>query len=129
MGKFSRKTARSVLKEYIHVPRARDSRLIYAEVFRHGQLVLHTEFMAGPKTLNLWERLVDDPASSNGLAMLGGGFVSIVGALGGRLSRVRPTFVFKEVIVTHYFGTIQQLCRHIMEYIRQEGMAQSYKLV
>ncbi len=129
MGKFSRKTARAVLREFIEVPRDRDSKIIYAELLRHGQVVLHTEFMAGPKTLNLWERLIDDPSSSNGLAMLGGGFMSIVGGLGGRLSHVRPTFVFKEVIVTHYFGTVQQLCEHIMESLRQEGMAQSYKLV
>jgi hypothetical protein len=49
--------------------------------------------------------------------------------VGGSIAHMRPTFVFSELIVTHYFGNALDFVMAVAAAIAQQGVAQSYKLV
>ncbi|KAG5175783.1 hypothetical protein JKP88DRAFT_351402 [Tribonema minus] len=70
----------------------------------------------------------EDPDAAGGLAVLGGSFLSAVGVLGGTLARISPTFVFDELLVTHYFGSARELAAALARGLVQQGVAQGYKL-
>jgi hypothetical protein len=72
---------------------------------------------------------LDEAALESGLELLGAGFVQFLGAAARSVAQLCPTFVFNELLLTHYFGRPADLLRSMRLSMRQQALTQSYKLL
>lgn len=70
-----------------------------------------------------------DDALESGLELLGAGFVQVLGAVARSVAQLCPTFVFNELLLTHFFGSPADLARSMRLSMRQQAVTQSYKLL
>ena len=118
------------------VPRRGSSTLVYVELFHVASLVLSVEFLLGqqPKHRGSGGGLDLDPAAldeavASGLETLGSSFVHFFASIARSFAQLSPTFVFNELLLTHYFGSPSELSRMMYMSMRQQAVTQSYKVL
>ncbi|CAM9838191.1 unnamed protein product [Scytosiphon promiscuus] len=124
LAKMSRKKAKIAVRHTVPTPAKRDLSMVYVEAFRHSTIVIRMELWVGQAALE-----GDPEATAGGLTVLSGSFLTVLSVLGSSIAHVNPTFVFDELVVTHYCGSIGGLSGLVVTAITQQAVAQGYKVV
>ncbi|CAM9775046.1 unnamed protein product, partial [Phaeothamnion confervicola] len=129
LDKVCRTAARRAVRHTLTAPAKFDSTLVYFEMFHHASIILHVQLHVSQRALSLETLAVEDPDVAGGLAVFGGGFLTALSVVGSSMAHVNPTFVFDELLVTHYFGNAVEFARMVVAALAQQGVAQGYKVV
>jgi len=120
-----------LLRARLSVPEhLKGTSLVYLELFHHSSIILHTEVLLGQQRKAIeFETAPLDESLVTGLELLGTGFVQYFLDVARRFANLHPTFVFNEVLLTHFFDSPSVLARTMMLSIRQQALTQSYKVL
>ncbi|CAN0032080.1 unnamed protein product, partial [Ectocarpus fasciculatus] len=130
LAKMCRKKAKVTVRHTVPTPAKRDLSMVYVEAFRHSTIVVRVELWVGQAALSPDAAALEDPeTTTGGLTVLGGGFLTVLSVLGSSIAHVNPTFVFDELVVTHYCGSAGGLTGLVVTALTQQAVAQGYKVV
>ncbi|CAM9638267.1 unnamed protein product [Chrysoparadoxa australica] len=131
LDKVCRRAAKRAVRGQLYPPRGRQGSMIYLELCHVSELIVHLELLASQRALHLDVLASEDPdeLSLGGLAYLGGGFLSAVSVVGSSLAHVSPSFTFDELLVQHYFGSAEEFLKLLLMVLKQQAVAQGYKIV
>lgn len=116
------------LQTHLEVPdRVKGTSVMYLELLHHSSVILHIDMTMGQQRKGL--ELGEDEALATGLELLGSGFGQYVSDIARSFASFHPTFVFNELLLTHFFGSPSVLARTILLSMRQQALTQSYKVV